>query len=254
MKFREQRCLTGLWGLFFLLLVAGCQGEASSVRPTVNPMFVPLNEPTATATPKPVVSPKNIVLLLGDGLSKEQIIAAGMYANGNAGTFAFETAPYQAMVMPENAGTTSIGSAALSMSQTTDSEQLKQLLTLHRDQCKRIGFVSNAALPETAGFAPDELTFWQTVYPNVALAGGGGVASEQLAQLGYEVATNREMLDDVNAGNPPYLAGLFSDTAMAFEYDYAYGDNSFYDEYPHLSQMVSTALTNLDAQITAFSC
>ena len=38
--------------------------------------------------------PKNVILLIGDGMGPEQVKAAGMYANGNADTLNFGISAY----------------------------------------------------------------------------------------------------------------------------------------------------------------
>jgi len=37
--------------------------------------------------------PKNVIILIGDGMGYEQVKAAGIYANGAIGTLGFESLP-----------------------------------------------------------------------------------------------------------------------------------------------------------------
>ena len=58
------------------------------------------------------VQPKNVILLIGDGMGFEQVKAAGMYLNGAAGTLSFEALPYQGQLTTYSANSSVTDSAA----------------------------------------------------------------------------------------------------------------------------------------------
>lgn len=57
--------------------------------------------------------------MIGDGMGFEQVKAAGIYANGSAGTLSFESFPYQAEVTTWSADSTITDSAAASTAMAT---------------------------------------------------------------------------------------------------------------------------------------
>jgi len=102
-------------------------------------------------------TPKNIILLIGDGMGFEQVKAAGMYLNGKAGTLSFESFPNQAEVTTYSADSSVTDSAAagtaiatghkvnngvISMAYPGDGSELYTLLEYFKERGKSTGLVS----------------------------------------------------------------------------------------------------------------
>ena len=74
--------------------------------------------------------PKNVMLFIGDGMGFEQVKAAGMYANGTAGTLCFESFPYKGQVTTYSANADSEKIGDYSYTQKIAANMLKQAETL----------------------------------------------------------------------------------------------------------------------------
>ena len=67
-------------------------------------------------------APKNVILLIGDGMGPEEIKAAGMYENGTEGTLSFESFPYQAQMTTFSANSSVTDSAASATAMATGTK------------------------------------------------------------------------------------------------------------------------------------
>ncbi|MFC1882807.1 alkaline phosphatase, partial [Thermodesulfobacteriota bacterium] len=65
------------------------------------------------------VPPKNVIILIGDGMGPEQVKAAGMYLNGTGGSLSFEAMPYQAEMTTYSANSSVTDSAAAATAMAT---------------------------------------------------------------------------------------------------------------------------------------
>ncbi|MHC4060635.1 MAG: alkaline phosphatase, partial [Planctomycetota bacterium] len=63
--------------------------------------------------------PKNVILMIGDGMGFEQVAAAGMYLNGSPGTLCFEAFPHQGQVTTRSANSQVTDSAASATAMAT---------------------------------------------------------------------------------------------------------------------------------------
>ncbi|HAK95079.1 MAG TPA: hypothetical protein DCM87_08780, partial [Planctomycetes bacterium] len=180
-------------------------------------------------------APKNIILLIGDGMGPEQVKAAGMYATGIAGSLDFEGLPFKGVVTTYSANNAVTDSAAagtaiatgvkvnnyvISMASPGDGSELQTLLEYFRDRGKMTGLVTTTyathATPaafgahepdrnNTANIAGDYLT--QT-RPNVLLGGGGnGLTPENAQAAGYTVVTDRTGLLGIETETATYVSG-----------------------------------------------
>jgi len=216
-------------------------------------------------------APKNVIFLIGDGMGKEQVKAAGMYLNGAAGTLSFETSlPYQAEMAtyPAEGPSTVTDSAAaatamatgykvnngvISMAFPGDGTNLETLLEYFQNQGRSTGLVTTTYITHatpaafgahetsrnnTANIAGDYLS--QT-RPNVLLGGGGnGMSDTSAFAAGYTVVTDADgMTGHGLVGETIFLSGQFGSDHLPYEYD---GLGSL----PHLSEMTVTALEILD--------
>ncbi len=234
--------------------------------------------PTSVANPAipstPARSPKNVILMVGDGMGRGSIRAAGLFAHGAAGSLAFENFPHQSLVRTASADQTVTDSAAaatamacgrkvnngvLSLAIPGNGAELETVLEAHQARGHRVGLVITAAIEDAtpAAFAAHEAS--RSSYPQIAqdylqrsrpdlLLGafqGNGVTPEAARAAGYSVATQKQQLLDMPSGTWP-LAGLFAQGSLPYEWD---GD---YSNIPRLSEMTGQALSRLEQAGQAF--
>lgn len=218
--------------------------------------------------------PKNIILLIGDGMGFEQIRAAGMYYNGTEGTLSFELLPFQGEVTTYSANSSVTDSAAaataiatgrkvdngvISLAIPGDGTELYTLIEYFRDIGKSTGLVSTTYITHAtpAAFAAHEISrnntdqialdYLQQTRPNILFGGGGNGMSEQAANdVGYTTVIDFAGLAGLNTSVETMVSGQFGLTYLPYEYDYFIGTSSGYNILPHLSEMTVTALEILN--------
>ena len=143
---------------------------------------------------------RNVILCIGDGMGFEQVRAAGCFANGAAGTLAFEGLPYQGQVTTRSANAAVTDSAAsatamatgqkvdngvISMAYPGNHGELETLLEFFRDRGKRTGLVTTTYMTHAtpAAFGAHEPSrsntsqiaadYLNQTLPTVLLGGGG---------------------------------------------------------------------------------
>jgi alkaline phosphatase len=217
--------------------------------------------------------PKNLILMIGDGMGYEIIKAAGMYANGDPGTLTFESLPYHTNVNTlrydgtitgsSEAATAmatghKVGPGAVSVNLPGDGKDLKTILEVYKDQGKMTGIITTDYLvggtPSCFGAHIRDRDMVKAIYddflkesrPNVLMGGGGGgayVYPVNMHNAGYLTVADRWGLALVNTETTDRLAGIFGTNArMQFETN----TWSFQNSYPHLSEMAQTTLNVLD--------
>jgi len=226
------------------------------------PSYAPMaNAQTNKPTPRAMFMgtttglPKNVILLIGDGMGEEHIMAASIYANGTHNRSVLESAPYQAKMKTHSANSSITDSAAAATAMATgqkvnngvvsvripgDGQHLETALEYFRDRCKSTGIVSTSVINHAtpAAFASHSYSrvdytsllknYFQLVLPTVIMGGGPGVNGDTYAtDAGYTIVSDRSELE-------PY------------EHEYQLGMNNFYDEHPHLSEMTSKSLELLE--------
>ncbi len=176
--------------------------------------------------------PRNVILMIGDGMGAEHLKAAGLFANGSAGSLFMETLPRQAMVATCPAYTVSAGdetkpakitdSAAAATAMATgrkvfngvlsvalpgDGAPLKTVLELAAAAGKRTGLVTTSYLTDAtpAAFAahvkdrdmhPEiAVDFLKSSRPNVILGGASKKKKEPLTQEDGRAAGYRVVSD-----------------------------------------------------------
>jgi len=75
----------------------------------------------STAPAQQAKQPKNVILLIGDGMGVGQIEAAGIFANGKTGSLFMESLPFSAQVVTCPAYSVSPGASATQPAPVTDS-------------------------------------------------------------------------------------------------------------------------------------
>ncbi len=211
-------------------------------------------------------APKNIIVFIGDGMGPEQVRAAALYANGQAGTLSFEQFPYQgtATTHSANADVTDSAAAAtalatgnkadngvISMSIPGDKEELTTLLEYYQTKEKSIGLVTTVYITHAtpAGFGAHEPArknlneiahdYLHQTQPNVLFGGGEhGMTPDSAKAVGYTVVNNREEMQAVDTESLNMVSGQFGGE-IPYEYD---GIGNL----PHLSEMTEIALKVLD--------
>ncbi|MFQ5424809.1 MAG: alkaline phosphatase [Phycisphaerae bacterium] len=231
-------------------------------------------------TPVAAAPPKNVILLIGDGMGFEEVRAAGMYENGVGGTLSFEALPRQAEVTTYSASAAITDSAAagtaiatgvkvnngvISMAFPGDAGELWTLLEDAASLGRLTGLVTTTyithATPATFGahepsrnnlsqIASDYLN--QT-RPTVLFGGGAnGITTGAAAAAGYTVVTSRTAMQALDTNTVTRVSGQFGTTHLPYEWDYFTGAVNGYDTLPHLSEMAATALDILDNNPNGF--
>ena len=221
------------------------------------------------------IGPKNLILLIGDGMGFEQVKAANYY---NGGTLVMETLPYQGDCTTHSANSSVTDSAASGTAIATGykvnngvisearpanpdygyGEPMQTLLEYYEAEGKSTGLVTTTyvthATPaafgahepsrnNTANIATDYVTQSR---PNVLLGGGGnGMSVSGAAAAGYTVVTDAAGMLALDTSTETMVSGQFGSGHMRYEYD---GVGS----QPHLSQMTATALDILDNDADGF--
>lgn len=219
---------------------------------------------TAVITVVPKV--QNIVLLIGDGMGFEQVRAAGMYANGSAGSLSFESFPYQGSVSTLSVlgGTTDSAAAATAMATGDkvdngvisqqipgDGSDLETILETAKGLGASTGLVTTTTISYStpASFAAHEGSrnnFQEIVsdyltasQPDVLLGGAQFIDPLTAEAAGYTVVENSNQLVSLHTETESRLWGQFGETHMPYEWD---GLGIF----PHLSGLTQAALAILD--------
>ena len=218
--------------------------------------------------------PRSIILCIGDGMGRQEVQAASIYAYGSIGKLVFEQFPYRAKVRTSTAYGRITDSAAagtamatgrkvkrgvISLAMPGTSGKMETILEKFKAMGKSTGLVTTSYITDAtpAAFGAHEETrenrrqiaadYLERSRPNVLLGGGGNGMTPQLAKrAGYRVVTNA--LDLQTAVQDPslvYLSGQFGERAMPFEYD-GLGN------YPHLADMAVSALSLLDRNPDGF--
>lgn len=217
------------------------------------------------------VAPRNVILLIGDGMGPEQV-KAGRYFKGEA--LCFEKFRRHSTIttysadnkVPDSAATATalatgkkVNNGVISMAYPGDHKELKTALEIYKIKGKRtVGLVTTTyithATPAAFGaheesrsrtkqIAEDYLTGSK---PHVLLGGGGkGMSAGAAEAAGYVVVKDKAGLLGVDTESTKYLCGLFGEGYMPYERDGL-------KDLPHLSEMTEVALAILDNNKAGF--
>lgn len=225
-----------------------------------------------SAVPAAGEQPRNVVLLIGDGMGAEQCKAASVFAHGEDGMLAMQRLPVQGQMTTDPAGEegTVTDSAAAGTAMATgskaqigvlsvqlpgDGEPLETILEQLQDRGMRTGLVTTTYLTHAtpAAFAAhvesrdmhEQIAeqYLHEARPDVLLGGGGDHMTPAAArEAGYTVVTGRRGLQAIDPDTVGRLCGLFGKGHMPYEYEYAMRIDDGYDRLPHLSEMTDAAL------------
>jgi alkaline phosphatase len=225
--------------------------------------FTGQNGQNSAKTPQTL---QNIVLFVGDGMGFEQIKAAGIYANGEAGKFKFESFPYQGQVTTycadqpvtdsAAAGTAiatgkKVNNGVISLKIPGDNSELKTMLEHFQEHGKTTALISTAfishATPAAFGAHEESRDNYNSIIqdyltqtkPDILLGGAKYVTPAQAENTGYTVATDLKSLLEIDTDKTEMFWGQFGEDSMPYEFD-GVGD------LPHLSDMTRVALDIAD--------
>lgn len=251
----QNRCLSAriLLVTLFLIFNASCISSQQTVT----------GSKPNTGIPK---APKNVILMIGDGMGYGHVEAAGIYANGKSGTLSFEQLPYKGQMSTFSADNAITDSAASATAMATgakvkngvvsvripgDKKELKTVLEIAQEQGKAVGLVSTADISHAtpACFATHDKDrdnykaitedYYRDSRPDVVLGGAQYARPEPARKAGYAVVENSEQLMAVDTNKVNKLWGQFGKGHMPYEYEGV-------KDLPHLSDMAIKALEILD--------
>ena len=220
--------------------------------------------------------PKNVILLIGDGMGPEQVKAAGIYAQGDAGTLSFESMPYQADCTTYSADSSVTDSAAsataiatgykvnnkvISIADPGDGSELETLLEYFKTRGKSSGLVTTVYVSHAtpAAFGAHQTNrnnytniisdYLNRTLPNVLMGGTRYISSSAAEAAGYTVVTDHASMAAIDPNTVDYLSGQFGGGdgyALPWEYD------GNFSTQPHLSEMTASAIDILDNNENGF--
>ena len=228
-----------------------------------------LLSPVAGSAQVRKVQPRNIILVIGDGMGFEQVRAGNLYA-GQA--LSFEKFSFSSSIATENVsgGTTDSAAAAtalatgmlvnngvISVALPGDGGALGTIAEQYKVAGKEIGFVTTSfmtdATPAAFGahaasrgeYSNIAAQFYTQIRPRILFGGGGfGVSAALANSNGYQLLTTRNQLLSLSS-LAPRIAGQFGGGPLPYEFD-GLGD------LPHLSEMTSIALSRLEQNEEGF--
>jgi alkaline phosphatase len=202
-------------------------------------------------------APKNVILLIGDGMGFEQVKAAGLYAHGEAGTLDMEEhyvgrmtthsadrgGPHKGATDSAAAGTaiaTGRKTKNRIVSRTPDGEDLTTVLEVFAEAGKATGLVTTCpmthATPACFGahaetrYEYDDIAadYFKRSRPNVLFGAyyeGKGVGRDKARDAGYAVVATRDELRALvaraeagDANAEVHVSGQFSSGQIPWEY------------------------------------
>ena len=194
-------------------------------------------------------SPRNIILLIGDGMGFEQVKAAGMFAKGKPGTLFFESFKSKGEVTTHSANADVSDSAATATAMATgrkvnngvisvalpgDRRPFSTVLEHFKSEGKSTGLVTTAylthATPAAFGAHAESRNDYQKIArdylnasrPNVLFGGmeptGRGVTPGAARAAGYLVVTLRKGMESLTPAQGTHVAGFFGMGNMPYEW------------------------------------
>lgn len=206
---------------------------------------------------------KNVILLIGDGMGKEQVKAGRCF---HGGPLSFELMPWVGEVTTWSANSPITDSAAsatamatghkvnngvISMAYPGDGSELPTALEFWKARGRSCGLVTTVSItdatPAAFGAHEPSRSNWPQVAsdymtqtrPTILFGGAGGMTIDGAVAAGYLVVTNRESLMSLNTEQATNVSGQFAVSDMPYEAE-GLGD------LPHLSEMTRVALQVLD--------
>ncbi|MFW6061609.1 MAG: alkaline phosphatase [Planctomycetota bacterium] len=220
--------------------------------------------------------PKNVILLIGDGMGPEQVKAASLYGYGEPGKLFMQQLPVHGQLStdPANGGITDSAAAGTAMATGVkvnsgtisykDGEDLPTILEKFAAEGKSTGLLSTdscgGATPASFGTHTASRKNYDEIYsdyytesrPNLLWGGGWQQPIEDAESAGYTVIRTRDEMKALDPAKDTHVVGRFSPADMPHEYKYARRIDSRYDRVPHLSEMARAAVEYLSANEKGF--
>lgn len=225
-------------------------------------------------------APKNVIMLIGDGMGIGQIEIARQMEYGKEGRLFLETLPYVAFVhtySANNAVTDSAaGGTALAIGEKTNNEmigvspdgnEVDSILDIFKKNGKKTGVITTSTITDAtpAAFTASVNNRWtgqeeiarQQLNNDVDVLLGGGAKFflpdvqkgknliQEAIQKGYTIVSNQ---DELKAANGHKLLGLFHPSYMSFKLDRKWLDSN----EPSLTNMTSKAIEFLTKENRGF--
>ena len=211
--------------------------------------------------------PRNVILVIGDGMGFEQIAAASYYQTGTEQGVSFHEFPFAAEVRTASADSAITDSAASATAMATgvkvangvisrripgDGAPLETVIERYEQAGKASGLVTTAyvthATPAAFGAHASSRSnleeigrdYFTQSRPEVVLGGGANGVTRSLAEEnGYTVVTSAEELRLLLTSGLGQFSGQFGETHLPYEIDGL-------GELPHLSDMTEAAVAVLE--------
>lgn len=222
-------------------------------------MVVGLMATAGCTAPQRQVSatPKNVIILIGDGMGPEHVKAGSFYAYGKEGALFMETLPAAARITtisavpadsaPGKVHITDSAAAAtalatghkayngvLSMALPGDGQPYQTVLEAFAAKGRKTGLVTTAYITDAtpAGFGAHTAKrgngkeiidcYLKTVRPDLILGGGYSkkevtLTPEMVEAAGYQAVTNRTQLAAYKAAPGARVFGIFGESNMPYE-------------------------------------
>ncbi len=227
-------------------------------------------------------APKNVILIVGDGMGYEQTRLSRYYFNGTNSLYNFEQFSNFAIMTHDAAGGAVTDSAASATAMATgvkvnngnistaadNGTPLTTLLEQFKTAGKSTGLVTTAymtdATPAAFGAHATHRSqdgniaedYFVRSQPNVLFGGAStgltpGFTVGAANTAGYTVVTNKASMQAINTNTATQVAGVFG-TGGTLPYNF---DNTAYSgvsALPRLSEMATTALNILDNNASGF--
>ncbi|MHB8972826.1 MAG: alkaline phosphatase [Pirellulaceae bacterium] len=226
--------------------------------------------------------PKNVILMIGDGMGFEQVKAANylhggplpfeQYFKGAVTTdssnskdpLILDQATDSAAAATAMATGQKVNNEVLSVAAPGDGRDLRTLVEIFKGRNASTGLVTTTAMTNATPAAFAAHTASRTDYtgiaadyftqtrPNVLFGGGGDGTSDTgmnvgaAAAAGYTVVSTLTGMASLKTSEVSLVSGQFGSGRMPYDLDPTYGD------LPHLSQMTNVALDILDNDSDGF--
>lgn len=235
--------------------------------------------------------PRNVIVMIGDGMGPEQVAAAAYFAYGKPGEavgsgrtakLSFERLPYQGRMTTHSVQPVTDSAAAataiatgwkvtngtISMRLPGNGENLPTMLEYFKGKGKRTGLITTTYMTHAtpAGFgshaasrnlAPTiAIGYLTRTRPNVLFGGiahkGNGVNATAARKAGYTVVNTRKQLQELDKKKVTHVSGQFGWGHLPYEYDSKYAGDKRFETLPHLSEMSREALEILEKSPDGF--
>ncbi|MCL7746863.1 alkaline phosphatase [Halalkalibacter alkaliphilus] len=253
-----------------ILAIVACAPQNAESPPEETPADDPAQEEQATEADES--SPKNVIVMIGDGMGFGQMEIARLFEHGKEGELFMETLPNVALSRTYSANNNVTDSAAAGtalangektnngmLGVSPDGEELTSLIDIFKEQGKTVGIVSTntvtdatpagfvAKVPDRAGQDEIARQIFEGRY-DIALGGGerffqpdaqdGTDLIASFEEEGYDIVRNKDELNNYEPTADSKLLGLFHPSFMNYVSDREVKDS----EEPTLVEMSQKAI------------